>query len=126
MNTKTMRASYNLPLVVNPITRDYRISGPTTEIVIQITACPNESVQYHFDWQRHPATGKTAACEGQVTLKRNAARKAADTLATVRAHSDGRVYAGVTTGGYWRQSLKKYQLHDVDDFEFSGRILESE
>lgn len=126
MSTGTKPRSYNLPLVDKPIDRDYRIRGPNSEIVVNINACPNRAVQYRFNWTKRPPDGKKAACEGQVTLKRIASGKSADRLAIVRAISDGNVYAGPTVGDYSHHSLRAFQLHDVDDIDFSGKILESE
>lgn len=128
MSTRTRRAPLNLPLVNNPIERNYVVTGPQSEIRVNITACPESQVRYQVQWVRRPPAGTNALCSGQVMLMRKAAGKAADLLATIRAESNGSIYAGLSvnspTHSYYYQQLKVFQLHDVDDFEFSGRISE--
>src|SRR5688572_3345192 len=114
MSTKTKRAAYNLPLVAAPKIKDYRIKGPNSELVVNIHACPEQTVRYKFNWTQRPPAGKTAACEGQVKLMRTATGKRGDTLGTIKATSDGKVYAGVTAGDYSQHQLRTFQLHDVD------------
>src|ERR1700719_4266512 len=112
MTTRTRRAAYNLPLVVRPVIKDYRINGPNSELAVNIHACPEQTVRYKFSWTRRPPEGRTAACEGQVTLMRTASGKRADILSKVRATSDGKVYAGLITGDYSQHQLRDFQLHD--------------
>lgn len=123
MNTKTQSLPPRMPLVDRPISRDYVIPGPQSELTVTITACPSQRVQYKFAWTRRPPAGTTARCSGQVTLRRGTSNFG-DTLRTVSTDSGGAIYAGIVENGLSVQNLRHYQLHDVDDFDFSGKILE--
>ena len=113
-----------MPLVEQPISKQFVLEGGTSKIEVTVVACPNQAVKYRFDWPRKPANGVTARCRGQVTLLRRTAKKAADQLPTITALSSGQVYAGSTDGNDSYVQLKGYQLHEVDDFDFWGEVSE--
>ena len=118
------RIPYVTPLVTKPKTKKFPIPGPNSTLEVTITAAPERAIQYKFNWTRLPPPGVVAACSGQVILLKTLANKRGDLLRTVRADSTGKIY-GVQTMDGSGGALKPYQLHDVDDFEFSGKIFES-
>lgn len=93
-----------------------------SRIEVTVTACPGFRVEYSFAWQSKPADGRTVRCEGQVVLLRPN-NKRADQLRTIAAESNGNIYAGTLVSGKPVQQLHPYQLGDVVDFGFDGRIL---
>ena len=118
MNTKTQPQNYHMPLVDQPITKKFMIFGADSEIEVTVEACPKQAVKYSFIWRKLPASGKRALCRGQVELLRKQTKQAADKLSTVSAESSGTAYVDV-------QHIKRFRLHQVDDFRFFGQIFEA-
>lgn len=83
MATRSTSEPFNMPLVGNPTTRNFRISGLRSEIVIRLTAAPNQSVIYEFEWARRPPRGILATARFQVGLLRRATNANADRLKIV-------------------------------------------
>lgn len=114
------------PLVEDPVTKTFTVQGRRSRVEIEVTACPGQWVEYKSTWTQRPPAGIVAVCEGQVTLHKKAQGRRGDALRTIRSVADGYFYAGAgRSSGYNGQFMHSFQLNDIDDFEFYGRIQET-
>jgi hypothetical protein len=104
------------PLVINPKSQTFSVDGPSSSVEVTITALPNQTCVYRFDWLRFPTAGKEAVVSAHVHLKQGPSN--GDSLPLVRRSS----LVGNTIVSSSR--LRSHQVEHVDDFSFVGKIVE--
>jgi hypothetical protein len=120
MTRASKKRDYNMPLVHNPRTKTRKLTSHRSEVEIEITACPDQWIEYKTKWLRQPPAGITAVLHGQVTLVKNGAKSGIGSPAAskISVRSDQSHPIPGWRGHPW-------QLEEIVDFEFWGELLET-